>query len=593
MTLRLRDHWLMLDLRSVGLFRAAIGAVLLLHLLGRWSLRGDFYSPRGVLPVALLAGSTEIPHFPTLLSALEGHSWEIDLYFGVALLAALALTVGLFTRGAALLSLLAFSTLAHRNPYVLIAGDYVLGSMLLWLTVLPAGKRYSVDVVLSGRRHTNPQRERGRDTEAAEMGLVSRTPALAHAARGCGRLFCASTRGALPTRLNDEARFKEDTQSRPSLAVLGVLLQLGLVYLATAWQKTGPTWWRDGTAISHMLGLDRFARPGAAIACSLPESWLVALTHGVLGFEFLALPLIVLPFARPWLRRVALLGLLALHIGIACVLDTGGFTITMLACTPLLLSSADWAWGAQLVARCTHPAIPCEVRDETSERGGVSPLVLGRKPSCEEPGGLRHPAQNFPTSCRVRDQKTAWHMLSVVAIELASVWLLVGMVASNYGLNFAIGPREAPRPWLDLPQRFAAAHQRWDMFAPDAPQFDPQLVVRVRLRDGRLLGLQRDDELPSAGIDLAPRLRPFASRIYIGHAILQFNPARRQEAEALRTELCRFVLRELTANGHSPRDIHAIELWSRSVPTSRRERNTPLPEPVFVSRLLVPDSSAH
>ena len=184
-------------------------------------------------------------------------------------------------------------------------------------------------------------------------------------------------------------------------------------------------------------------------------------------------------------------------------------------------------------------------------------------------------------------------MLSVVAIELASVWLLVGMVASNYGLNFAIGPREAPRPWLDLPQRFAAAHQRWDMFAPDAPQFDPQLVVRVRLRDGRLLGLQRDDELPSAGIDLAPRLRPFASRIYIGHAILQFNPARRQEAEALRTELCRFVLRELTANGHSPRDIHAIELWSRSVPTSRRERNTPLPEPVFVSRLLVPDSSAH
>ena len=28
-----------------------------------------------------------------------------------------------------------------------------------------------------------------------------------------------------------------------------------------------------------------------------------------------------------------------------------------------------------------------------SERGGVSPLVLGRKPSLEELGGLRRPAQ--------------------------------------------------------------------------------------------------------------------------------------------------------------------------------------------------------
>ena len=108
------------------------------------------------------------------------------------------------------------------------------------------------------------------------------------------------------------------------------------------------------------------------------------------------------------------------------------------------------------------------------------------------------------------------------------------------------------------------------------------------LRDGRLLGLQSDDDLPSVGIDLAPRFRPFAWRIYIGHAILQFNPARQTEADALRTELCRFVLRELVATGHSPRDNHAIELWSRSVSTSRRERNTPPPEPAFVSSLLAP-----
>lgn len=499
---RLRDHWLRMDLRSVGLFRATIGCVLLCHLADRWSLRDDFYGSRGVLPASLLTASREIPNFPTLLAALEGHSWGIGLFFLVAALAAVSLTIGLFTRGSAFLSLLAFSTLAHRNPYVLIAGDYVLGSMLLWLTVLPAGNRFSVDVMLSRRE------------------------------------------------------FNEQPESRPSLAVLGVLLQLGLIYFATAWQKSGPTWWRDGTALEHLLGLHQFARPGAAVASTLPESWLIALTHGVLAFEFLVLPLILLPFARSWLRRVALLGLLALHIGIACVIDTGGFSITMLACLPLLVSTDDWKSWERWTARC---------------RSAVDTL------------GTTHPTTH--------PQEQRW--LLVAAIELISAWLLLGMVASNYALNFAIGPREAPRSWFDLQQRFAAAHQRWDMFAPDAPKFDPQLVVRVRQRDGRLLSLQSDDDLPSAGIDLAPRLRPFACRIYIGHAILQFNPARQTETEALRTELCRFVLRELTTTGRPRHAIHAIELWSRSIPTSRRERNALPPEPVFVSSLLVPDRLAN
>ena len=38
-----------------------------------------------------------------------------------------------------------------------------------------------------------------------------------------------------------------------------------------------------------------------------------------------------------------------------------------------------------------------EIVDETSERGGVSPLALGRQPVCKEPGGLRHPAQKLLT----------------------------------------------------------------------------------------------------------------------------------------------------------------------------------------------------
>ena len=42
------------------------------------------------------------------------------------------------------------------------------------------------------------------------------------------------------------------------------------------------------------------------------------------------------------------------------------------------------------------------VSDGTSERGGISPPVLGRQPALEEPGGLRRPARKLLTLCRVR-----------------------------------------------------------------------------------------------------------------------------------------------------------------------------------------------
>ncbi len=528
---RLRDHWLTMDPRSAGLFRVTIGCVWLLHLADRWALPEDFYSPRGVLPSSLLAASREIPNFPTIFTALESHAWGSGLFFGVAFLAAAALTTGLFTRGSALLSLFAFSTLAHRNPYVLMAGDYVLGSMLLWLTVLRAGERFSVDAAL---------RRRGRD---------------------------------------DDFLREQTSPPRPSLAVLGLLLQLGLIYFATAWQKSGPTWWSDGTALSHMLGLHRFLRPGAALVSSLPDSGLVWLTHGVLLFEFLVLPLILLPFARPWLRRVTWLGLIALHGGIACVLDTGGFSITMLACLPLLLSTTDWTVIERLVtARRRATAVGCVESSERTSAQPVHPLLVRSEDS------------THPTA--VQTTATSWRGVTSVASELVSAWLLLGMLCSNYSHNFAMERREAPRSWLDLPQRFAAAHQRWDMFAPDAPKFDPQLLVRVRLRDGRLLRLQSDDlhsdaELPSAGIDLAPRLAPFTWRIYIGHAILQALPARQRETDALRTELCRFFLRVLATTGRPVHNIHAIELWSCSIPTHRHVAEALPLESVHVSSLLL------
>ena len=486
----LRDHWLTIDPRSVGLFRVALGIVLLLHFSDRWSSSDDFYGPTGVLPATLVSSANEIPRFPTVLTWVESCPGGMTTFFAVAIGAFAALTVGLFTRWSAALSLVAFSSLAHRNPYVLIGGDYVLGSMLLWMQVLPIADCFSLDAFLRRRSRR----------ELSDAGSTSR--------------------------------------SRPSIAALGVFLQLGLIYLASAWQKTGSTWWQDGTALSHVLGMQRFLHPGAELVGRLPESWLALMTRAVLVFEYLVLPLILLPMARPWPRRVALFGLAALHLGIASVLDTGVFSITMLACLPLLLSSQDWDCVLRLEAR------------------------LFRKPGFSLRRVL---AERSPANKAKPDFSVATARVAVT--EFASVWLLLGMVAANYNINFAVAYREVSLSPLDLPQRFAAAYQRWDMFTPDAPKCDPQLLVRVRLLDGRLLALQSDDNSLAVETDLAPRFRSFAWRIYIWHAILQPDPKRREEVDSLRTELCRFISRELAAAEQPQDGIFTVELWSRSVPT--------------------------
>ncbi len=506
---RLRDHWLTIDPRSVGLFRVALGIVLLLHFSDRWSAIDDFYSPTGVLPAALVSSSHEIPHFPTALTVIECYPHGMTVFFIVAMCAFAALTVGLFTRWSALLSLVAFSSLAHRNPYVLIGGDYVLGSMLLWMQVLPIADRFSWDALRRNRY--------GRELPDA----------------------------------------RSLSRPRPSIAALGVLLQLGLIYLATAWQKTGSTWWQDGTALSHVLGMQRFLHLGAELFGCLPETWLTFLTRAVLVFEYLVLPLILLPMARPWLRRAALVGLATLHLGIASVLDAGVFSITMLACLPLLLSSQDWDWASRFEARL--------FRKPGFSLGHVSPE--------------RNPANKAKPDFSVT-------IARVAVTELASLWLLLGMVAANYNINFVVANREVSLSPLDLPQRFAAAYQRWDMFTPDAPKCDPQLLVRVRLLDGRLLALQSDDDSLAVKMDLAPRFRSFAWRIYIWHAILQLDPKRRAEVESLRAELCRFITRELAATDQPLHGIYTVELWSRSVPTRIRVGHPSFDaEPYWVSSL--------
>ena len=82
-------------------------------------------------------------------------------------------------------------------------------------------------------------------------------------------------------------------------------------------------------------------------------------------------------------------------------------------------------------------SIPRSVSEETSERGGVSPLALGRQPISEETGGLRRPAQKPLTLRRARFRLLGW-------------WCVVCLVMGS-----TLGTAEAQQP--PVRGRFAIA----------------------------------------------------------------------------------------------------------------------------------------
>jgi hypothetical protein len=113
----------------------------------------------------------------------------------------------------------------------------------------------------------------------------------------------------------------------PRALYVGAWLLLGLGYTLSGLHKLGSPSWRDGTALRHVLELplarDTWLR---AAVLSLPDGAFATLTYGALFAELSALPLFVIRRLRPF----AWWGLVAMQLGILCLLDFADLTLGML-----------------------------------------------------------------------------------------------------------------------------------------------------------------------------------------------------------------------------------------------------------------------
>jgi len=166
----------------------------------------------------------------------------------------------------------------------------------------------------------------------------------------------AAFRRGVPLRHRDRYPPAAAEPLHRSLAAFAIVFQIGLVYLATAAAKTGSSW-RDGTAVYYTLQLDSFATPFGLQVGDAPLGVLRLLTWGVLGFEWLAMPLLFLPIAQPWLRRFAMLGLGGFHIGTLFTMVLGLFPLVLLASYVLWIVPSEWERISRWTARWARPVV--------------------------------------------------------------------------------------------------------------------------------------------------------------------------------------------------------------------------------------------
>ena len=267
------------DPRLASVLRIGYGVLLLINV-ALWApdLR-LWFTESGVLPLA--AGREIInEHAPTILGWVDG-DWWVWLCYGLLVASAVLLTVGWYSRIQAIIVLVLLTSFQDRN-YAIVDGEDTLFRMFaFYLALCPAGWAFSLDARRRKRRGLD-------EPPPIPWGL---------------RLFA---------------------------------IQISVVYLSSAIEKSLGTDWLAGTALYYVSRVDNAFGKFPLPAFAFETLWLTKLmTWSVLALEW-ALPVLL------WVkrtRRAALAVAIVFHLSIEYTMNLFLFHWLMLLG---LLSFADF-----------------------------------------------------------------------------------------------------------------------------------------------------------------------------------------------------------------------------------------------------------
>ena len=145
-----------IDFQSLSAFRIAFAAYLLGdYWLGVAPSFDDFFTDRGVLPLAALASDADIPVAVAISRVLEALKLPliVPYLYPVALV---AFGAGYRTRWSNAIVFVLNSTLFWRNPYILSGAEDLARLLLLWCLFLPMSRYWSVDAALDPQPRERP-----------------------------------------------------------------------------------------------------------------------------------------------------------------------------------------------------------------------------------------------------------------------------------------------------------------------------------------------------------------------------------------------------------------------------------------------------
>ncbi|PYY00313.1 MAG: hypothetical protein DMG64_17245 [Acidobacteria bacterium] len=494
-----------LDLRSLALFRIALGAVLLGDLIWRAQEMLVFYTDFVVLPRAALLDKFS-PPARFSIHMMSGQLIFQAMLFFVAAALAVMLMAGIRTRLAAFASWFMLVSIQNRTPVILQGGDVYLRVFAFIAMFLPLGALYSVD---SGLRE--PEKEK---------------PRFAHF-------------------------------STPGVALIA---QVAMVYTFAVLLKTAPEWRRDFSAVYYALQIQQITYPLGQLLLHFPKL-LPWLTRGTLVQEG-AIPLLLLtPFLAGPARMLGAVLIILLHVALGLSIRLGHFPY--IACTAALPLIPTWFWELKWIRR-RFPWLSGESMAGFGTRvyydrncSFCSKLVRIVRAFLVLPKTELIPAQEFPvTELEMRDQKSwivvdpegrryyKWRalvhlvsqspMFSCLTPVMRSEWLerngrkwyeaiernrdklsrYTDWIRSR-PLNLKTSPGvtvfalllivftllwnlssivHVPfQPWEDALAITLDLDQKWDMFSPNPLTYDGYYVVVGQRRDGQEINVIHPD----------------------------------------------------------------------------------------------------
>jgi hypothetical protein len=292
-----------IDLRTLAIFRITLALLIIADLFNAAISLRSHYTDFGVLPRGALIDNFNNVNFFSLYF-MSGEAWFQFLLFFIAGVFALGMLVGYHTRMMTIISWFFLVSLHNRNPLVLQGGDTLFRMILFWAMFLPLGARYSLDWV--------------------------------------------------------RAKLKPQVNSVFSVASAGLLLQVAILYLATASQKTGTEWWPQGSATYYALMLEHFSTYFGKWLLQ-QSNLLTPITYGVYALEWGAAFLLLFPTRHWQLRFGTATALIVMHQFFGFCLRLGLFPFADLValipfipgpfldwCTPKL---ATYSWWRALQTR--------------------------------------------------------------------------------------------------------------------------------------------------------------------------------------------------------------------------------------------------